>query len=162
MEDYLEHNSDPSPKIAARIEQRMASIGQDIFRAIFESDRDMMRLWDNICDDLSSTRMEISTGVTEANVIPWELLRDPRTDAPLPLTAAEFVRVQSQTARMPKLPQVQARGSVRVLLVICRPAGREDVPFRSVANRLVKGLTDDVDPAVTLHVLRPPTFEALG
>jgi len=94
--------------------------------------------------------------------MPWELLRDPRTDAPLALAAAEFVRVQSQAAREPRLPQIQSGGPVRVLLVICRPGGRDDVPFRSVANQLVKGLTDAGDEGVRLDVLRPPSFDELG
>jgi hypothetical protein len=48
---------------------------------------------------------------------------------------------------------------IRLLLVICRP-GALDVPFRSVANHLVRlGLT--TGEALDLDVLRPPTFSEL-
>jgi hypothetical protein len=45
--------------------------------------------------------------------------------------------------------------------VICRPKGRFDVPFRSVASRILKGLGNQPD-SFQLDVLRPPTFEALS
>jgi len=162
LEDYLERSAAPAPTIAASIERRMSEIGRGLFRAVFEANRDTIRLWNDVGDRLGDTRIEISTGVREANAMPWELLRDPRTDAPLALGAAEFVRVQSQAAREPRLPQIQSGGPVRVLLVICRPGGRDDVPFRSVANQLVKGLTDAGDEGVRLDVLRPPSFDELG
>ena len=34
LEDYLEHPFDPAPKIAARIEERLAEIGTELFRAV--------------------------------------------------------------------------------------------------------------------------------
>ena len=53
-------------------------------------------------------------------------------------------------------------GPVRVLLVICRPRAGDDVPFRSVAGRLIKGLGAEARKLFDLRVLRPPTFEQLG
>jgi tetratricopeptide (TPR) repeat protein len=50
---------------------------------------------------------------------------------------------------------------LRVLLVICRPGGRADVPFRSVASHLVR-LSREAREAFQLDVLRPPTFAALA
>jgi hypothetical protein len=56
----------------------------------------------------------------------------------------------------------QATGdAIRILLVICRPQGRGDVLFRSVASRLIKGLGTRPD-GFQLDILRPPTFEQLG
>lgn len=45
--------------------------------------------------------------------------------------------------------------------MICRPQGRGDVLFRSVASRLIKGLGTRPD-GFQLDILRPPTFEQLG
>ncbi|MBM3150188.1 MAG: CHAT domain-containing protein, partial [Chloroflexi bacterium] len=115
--------------------------------------------------------VEIVTGVREAAAIPWELIRDPKTDTPLALRARTFVRAQPQPAQRPQLPPLprlsgerpgERVGPIRILLVICRPGGGEDVPFRSVASRLIKGLTEEVRQAFQLDVLRPPTFEQLG
>jgi hypothetical protein len=51
---------------------------------------------------------------------------------------------------------------VRILLAICRPRGGADVPFRSVAGRLVTRLTDEARGAFDLEVLRTPTYEQLA
>jgi hypothetical protein len=49
---------------------------------------------------------------------------------------------------------------LRVLLVICRPGGGDDVPFRSVGALLLK--TARAREVLDLTVLRPPTFAALS
>src|SRR5258706_394039 len=141
LEDFLQYPLDPAPTIAARIEQHMAAIGVDLFNAIFQSNADARDLWANLRGELNDTRVEIVTGVREATALPWELLRDPKTDAALALEAQSFVRASSQPARRPRLPQ-SASGPIRILLAICRPGGRDDVPFRSVASRLLKGLSE--------------------
>lgn len=160
LEDYLEYFHDPAPQIAARIEQRMAAIGEELFRAIFGTD-DARDLWATIRPHLAETRIEVTAGIAEATAIPWELIRDPRINAPLALTARAFVR--GQRAALAALPVAQAKADkVRILLVICRPKGSEDVPFRSVASRLIKGLSGNARAAFDLDVLRPPTYESLA
>jgi len=162
LEDYLIRNADPAPKVAAGVERRMVEIGRQLFSAIFEANRDTTRLWNQVSDRLADTRVEISASIREAHTVPWELLRDPRTDAPLALNAAEFVNVQSQVARQPQIMSKEADGPARILMVICRPRGADDVSFRSVAIRIVKALTDVGATTVRLEVLRPPTFAELG
>jgi len=161
LEDYLQYPFDPAPKTAARVEKRMAEIGTELFRALFHADDDARDLWASLRARLNDTRVEIITGVREATSIPWELMRDPKTDTPLALRARAFVRTQPQPAQRPQLPQTES-GPIRILLVICRPRGGEDVAFRSVATRLIKGLTEEARQALQLDVLRPPTFEQLG
>ena len=161
LEDFLQYPDDPAPKIAARIEGRMAEIGTELFRTLFQSSDDARDLWATLRARLNETRIEIVTTVTEATTIPWELIRDPKTDTPLPLRARSFVHAHPQAAQVPKIPEADA-GPIRILLVICRPGGRDDVPFRSVASRLVKGLSGDARALFQLDVLRPPTFEQLG
>ena len=78
------------------------------------------------------------------------------------LRAAAFVRSYEEGRQAVSLPQTQAGEPIRILLVICRPKGDKDVPFRSVASRLVKGLKAEASQQVQLDVLRPPTFEQLG
>ena len=155
LEDYLQYPLDPAPAIAARVETRIAEIGVELFRAILEK----TPVWSEVRHQLSDTRIEISTGVKEATAIPWELLRDPEADVPLALRAHAFVRGICDAVQRPKLLYSDS-GPIRVLLVICRPRGCHDVPFRSVAKRLVEGLRES--EAVRLEVLRPPTFEQLA
>lgn len=63
-------------------------------------------------------------------------------------------------AEVPAAPPLESDSTLNVLLIICRPAGEGDVPFRSVALPLVDVLRTRRH-AVRLHVLRPPTFEQL-
>jgi tetratricopeptide (TPR) repeat protein len=171
LEDYLEYPVDPAPRIAARIEDRMAALGRDLFGVVFPPESETRDLWAVVRDRLSTTRVEIITDVAHATTIPWELLRDPRTDAPVALRARSFVRGYRQGAQRPRLPRIapggeesgagEHGGEIRILLVICRPGGRDDVPFRSVAGQLVR-MYPRVRQALRLKVLRPATFAALG
>lgn len=161
LEDYLQYPLDPAPKIAARIEGQMAEIGRGLFKNIFHYSDDTQKLWFAVCDKLCETRVTILTEVQEATAIPWELMRDPTTDTPLALRARAFVRASRQAAQTPRLPVAES-GPIRILLVICRPGGRDDVPFRSVASRLIRGIDEAARQAFQLDVLRPPTFEALA
>lgn len=161
LEDYLQHVADPTPKIAARVEDRIAELGVGLFKALFQAQDGACNLWAALCDHLNDTRVEITTGVHESTSLPWELLRDPKTDTPLALRARAFVRTSHQGVRRPHLPQGGTM-PIRILLVICRPGGSDDVPFRSVASRLLKGLSESAREAFRLDVLRPPTFEQLS
>jgi tetratricopeptide (TPR) repeat protein len=161
LEDYLLYPQNPAPTIAARIEQRMTEVGEELFRAIFHGSDDARDLWARLRERLPETRVEIVTGVREATALPWELLRDPKTQVSLALRARAFIRTQAQAVQIPRLPD-PASGPVRILLVICRPGGAQDVPFRSVASRLLKGLDEAAREAFHLEVLRPPTFERLS
>jgi len=161
LEDYLQYDADPAPTIAARIEKRLAEMGVELFKSIFQANDDARDLWATLRDRLNNTRVEIITGVEEATALPWELLRDPKTDVPLALRADAFVRTSHQLAQHPHIPQTGSE-AIRILLVICRPGGSDDVPFRSVASRLIKGLSESARKAFHLDVLRPPTFAQLS
>jgi tetratricopeptide (TPR) repeat protein len=139
----------------------MAEVGTELFQAVFQANVDSRRIWGKVEERLPETRIEIVTDVTEASTIPWELLREPSADAALALTAHSFVRAQPNSARAPRLP-ARKKGKVRILLVLCRPRGEEDVPFRSVASQLLRGLSEANRKAYDLDLLRPPTFEQLG
>lgn len=161
LEDYLQYPQDPAPTMAARIEVEINDIGIDLFNKVFQSKDDARDLWATLRQKLDETRIEVSTSVAEATSIPWELIRDPKTDVALALRAKSFVRSHSQAVQLPKLPKLES-GPIRILLVICRPSGDGDVPFRSVATQLIKGLGDQADDRIQLDVLRPATFERLS
>jgi tetratricopeptide (TPR) repeat protein len=161
LEDFLQHPEVPAPTIARRIEGRMAELGAELFKTLFQANDAARDVWSRVRERLPETRIEIITGVAEAATIPWELLREPKTDSPLALAVQSFVRAQPNTSLAPHLP-AKKKGKIRILLVICRPRGERDVPFRSVASRLIKGLDESNREAYDLDVLRPPTFEQLG
>src|SRR5215831_16193998 len=95
LEDYLQFDEDPAPQIARGVEALMAERGDGLFRSLFEGDQGI-ELWTMIGPRLSATRVEITTGISEATAIPWELIRNPRTGTFLALTAASFVRTQRE------------------------------------------------------------------
>jgi hypothetical protein len=161
LEDFLQYPQEPAPTIAKRIEGRLAEIGTDLFKAVFQANDDARRIWSRVEERLPETRIEVLSGVTEAATIPWELLREPATTSALALTAHSFVRAQPNTARAAQLP-ARKKGKIRILLVICRPRAEKDVPFRSVASHLLRGVSQANRETYELDVLRPPTFEQLG
>jgi tetratricopeptide (TPR) repeat protein len=156
LEDYPIYPTDPQPKIAKRIEQRMAEAGRDLFRQVFERGD----VWQAAKRHLNDTRIEIETEVDDS-LVPWELLRDPVADNPLALAVPSFVRRHSRPALAPDPPKPGA-GKIRILVAICRPRGEDDVPFRSVARHLIRGLSEAARESFELEVLRPPTFEQLA
>jgi tetratricopeptide (TPR) repeat protein len=162
LEDYLLFPLAPAPEIAARVEARMAEIGDVLFRAIFHATEDARDAWARLRDHLGETRVEIITDVRHAASVPWELLRDPRTKTPLALSVSSFVRAHGSAIVRPRGAPAAGTGPIRILLVICRPSGGKDVPFRSVASKLLKGLAEAAREVVQLDVLRPPTFAELG
>ena len=101
----------------------------------------------------------VVSDVTGPAAVPWELLRDPRTDTAVALRAGTFVRAQQNPAVRVRVP-AGTDPVLRVLVVICRPGGSADVPFRSVAAHLVELARQN--RALDLDVLRPPTFGALA
>jgi tetratricopeptide (TPR) repeat protein len=161
LEDYLLNPNSPAPQIARRIESRMREIGIDLFKKMFQSSEDTRDLWSTVRPHVNETRLEIATSVTGAISVPWELLWDDKIDRPLALRTQAFVRTHSQPTQPVRIRPGE-RDRIRILLVICRPGGGEDVPFRSVAARLLKGLNEDAHAGYSLEVLRPPTFQRLG
>ena len=157
LEDFLQYPVDPAPQVARRVEGRLQALGGELFKQVFEGSRDMMRVWDAVAGTLAETRVEVAAGA--GTVVPWEWLRDPVTDGALAVRAQAFVRTHPEAAVPVRLPE--SAGGLRVLLVICRPGGRQDVPFRSVASHLVR-LSRGAREAFQLDVLRPPTFAALA
>ena len=74
------------------------------------------------------------------------------------MRAGAFVRALAESAAPVAVPDTPQ--TLRVLLVICRPGGAVDVPFRSVASHLVR-LSQEARQVFQLDVLRPPTYARL-
>ncbi|WP_144022848.1 CHAT domain-containing protein [Asanoa hainanensis] len=145
--------------IAASVEARLAEIGTSLFKLVF-ADEEARELWAGVRGVLHTVRVEVASDVDAAAMLPWELLRDPRTDRPVALEAGEYVRVNVQPAKRVAQPVAEDAERLRVLLVICRPGGGDDVPFRSVGALLLKNAA--AGKVLDLTVLRPPTFAALS
>jgi tetratricopeptide (TPR) repeat protein len=155
-EDYLRFPAAPGPEIAGVAEGRIRDLGEEWFRLLFSSSAPARAVWAAAEPVLGSLRIEVDDATAEGAAIGWELVRPPGGE-PLALRAREFVRMPAlATAAGPAAPA----DALRVLLVVARPAGVRDVPFRAVARTLL----DEADRAgspVEVEVLRPATFENL-
>jgi tetratricopeptide (TPR) repeat protein len=88
--------------------------------------------------------------------LPWELMRDGAGPVALGnggISRSLPIADRAETLEVPG-------GRLRVLMVISRPSGTEDVGYQMVARPLVQRL-EAVRGEVDLTVLRPPTFDAL-
>lgn len=159
FEDYLQFPADPAPSIAADVERRMQELGKELFRGAFAGE-DAQLLWARVRERLHEAQVEVVSPASTAT-LPWELMWDPRTDVPVAMRAASFTRGYTKPVQPPRVLGGEDR-QVRILLAICRPGGEDDVPFRSVASRLVKGLGESSRRDVRLDVLRPPTYSRLS
>src|SRR5579859_3032314 len=159
LEDYAEFPADPAPVIARAAEADLARAGTALFGAVFGRG-DAAGIWDRARDRLDQVRVEVDPDPGEGPGLAWELLRDPVRDAPVALGAGAFVRTHLRAAGPGEMPEPSG-DRLRVLLVIARPGGRDDVPFRSVAGRLIRGGADQME-GLDLDVLRPATFARLS
>ena len=98
----------------------LAQLGRTLFTAVFGAGRGRDIWAQASLGGLEETRVEVDADPGDVPGLPWELLRDPATDRPLVITAAQFVRTHRQATQSAPVPQPD-RDHLRVLLVICRP-----------------------------------------
>ena len=134
--------------------------GEELYTKVLAANMDTQAIWFAVREQLADLRVEITTGIAEAASIPWELMRDPQSDSAIALRVQSFVRVQSDPniSFVPVPPADEGR--IRLLYIVCRPGGRNDVELRAVANRLLQDLGEDL-ARFDITALRPPTFEQL-
>lgn len=163
FEEYLQYPAAPAPEIARQAERRITELGETWFSRIFLDNSQLQPVWAAAAPVLSSISVEIDDATPEGAAIPWELLRPPG-EAALPLRVHSFTRTPSHPAQEPSggrgaTPDQTEDHPVRVLLVISRPAGIRDVPFRAVAQALLDE-SAAASSRLEVSVLRPATFEA--
>ena len=160
MEDYLTRPESVQAVQVEQIEQWMKRRGEELYAKVLAANMGTQAVWFAVREQLADLRVEITTGIAEAASIPWELMRDPQSDSAIALRVQSFVRVQSNP-NLSFVPVPPAdEGRVRLLYIVCRPGGRNDVELRAVANRLLQDLGKDL-ARFEITALRPPTFEQL-
>ncbi|MEM9762502.1 MAG: tetratricopeptide repeat protein [Pseudomonadota bacterium] len=143
----------------AAIEVKLRDWGEALFGTLFGpglSGRDAYLQARERCAELvvrSAAAREAASFLS----LPWELLADPDRPTPLALDLAGISRSCQVTGPLIKVP---GGDSLRVLMVIARPSGLDDVDFQMVARPLHDRLAI-VPGKVRLDVARPPTLAAL-
>lgn len=153
QENYRESWGAASEDGVARIRRAQRGIGEGLYQALFTGDAAALAAEVRAAGD--SLRVEIQDDVHDA-AVPWELLADPETGEPLAMEAAAFVRTVGNVAELEPAGRVVRR----ILLVISRPGGPQDIGYWAVSYELWRTL--GALPHVKIDVLRPPTFDALS
>ena len=159
LEDYPRLQGRSSDPIAARIKQRLHDLAGELREAAFESSDEVRPIREALSDSrlVESLRVQVDEPAA-VGWIPWELMLAVGCSDPLSILAASFTR---RASSVPGAQLPAASAALRVLLVTCRPSGEEDVPFRSVASRIVQAVAASPHSAIRVDVLRPPTYGAL-
>jgi tetratricopeptide (TPR) repeat protein len=157
LEDYLRAPFGVWEDRGPRVEAELAGWGHAVFSAVFGTGaaRDAyvrLRARGRPVEVLFRSESPELLG------LPWELMADPARPAPLALDVAGVSRSLPVTGAAETIPVPDGR--LRVLMVISRPAGTEDVGYRMIARPLLDRL-EAVRGQVDLVVLRPPTLDAL-
>jgi hypothetical protein len=155
MEQFLDEQDEASLERSRQVRESISRTGKLLFQGIFQANAEARAIWRSIGHRLSRTKIEIYEDSKAAGPL-WELLRDPTTNAPLCLSAATFVR---STRSVPQ-DTVGALPKLKLLLVISRPDGSEDVAFRVIASTIFEAIR--TSPRFEVVVLRPPTYEELA
>lgn len=153
MEDFREYPANPAPAIAADARELIRALGGALFTAIFGGP-EAAALWSLALPVLPDLDFEVDAHVAARSAVPFELLRDPGSGLRPAVAARSFTHVSGAADDVRALEP-----PLRILLVICRPALAEDVPFRTIAGRLLRALPDQ--GGIRVDVLRPATFAAL-
>jgi hypothetical protein len=158
LEEFLRFPVGIYPDRARRVEEKMAEWGGAMFDHLFGSGkaRDFYTLLKN--EGLKNFDFEVHHRGAEARNFPWELLYDTASRFYLVHQFGAFLRLQEATAASLVRPH-PASEQLRVLLVISRPYGGRDVPYRTVAGPVMDLLQQPhLRGRIYVEVLRPPTF----
>ncbi|MEV5721900.1 tetratricopeptide repeat protein [Amycolatopsis mediterranei] len=160
LEDYLRAPYGVYEDRGSRIAQHLPEWGKAMFSALFGSGpaRDAYIAIRSGVARPGATEIVLRSAAPAWLGLPWELLHDPERPAPVVLDGLGISR------SLPSAPQGQTfavgGARLRVLMVISRPRGTDDVGYQMIARPLLRRL-EAVRGQVDLVVLRPPTLEAL-
>ena len=154
LEDYLRAPFGVWEDRGPRIQALLDGWGEAVFASVFGSGRARdayQRARDRELELVFRSASPALLG------LPWELMRDPGGPVALGLAGVSRALPVADLAATVAVPG----GRLRVLMVISRPAGTEDIGYQMIARPLLERL-NAVRSQVDLVVLRPPTLETLG
>lgn len=139
----------------AAVEARLKDWGEALFAALFAPGMAARDAYQRARE--AEAELVIRSADAAFLALPSELMKDPDRPAPLALDLRGISRSSDVTGPLIDAPQGDA---LRVLMVISRPSGLDDVDFQMVARPLHERL-QAVSGEVRLEVTRPPTLAAL-
>lgn len=186
VEDFGSFTHDPGPALAALAAQTCDEVGSDLFERVFGS-RAGQRIWKRHERTIDETIVEITVFDDISSAVPWDFIRLPISNLPLALAARclSFAPPPESSTSDGKPQPLLARWgealkarlfskrdditvessheqrNLRVLLLISRPDGPQDVPFLSVSSGILSSAGTQRQFGLDVKVVRPPTFDQL-
>ena len=161
LEEYLKQPDDAAQGRARAVERQMRAWGGRMFDLLFghgQPGRDVYLLLR--ARGLADAAFELRYQRPAIGNLPWELLYDTDQGAFLVQQFGAFSRLRQ--GKVVSLREPRAAGQeLRVLLVIARPFGRGDIPYRTVVGPVMELLRQPhLRRRIRVEVLRPATFRA--
>lgn len=164
LEQFLQLPTSLYEARALEIEQqKIPAWGHALFRAVFgptAAAKERRAALDGLHTAAGrgeETQILIASSNPRFLALPWELLCEPNLGAPLAFKVTSFDRTLNDIDQ--DLSQPDASEGIRLLVVIARPEGIDDVPFQSIGRRLFSQIAE-LGGRVQAEVLRPATFDA--
>ncbi|MBR7838099.1 CHAT domain-containing protein [Actinospica durhamensis] len=154
LEDYLRAPFAVYEERGQRIHESLKPLGQALFASVFGQGAAREAYLE------ARARGELGEVVVRAADpavlgLPWELMCDPALTSPMALSGVALTRMLPSQAPGSRFRTTDER--LRVLMVIARPEGEQDVGYQMVARRILP-LLSGLRGSVELTVLRPPTL----
>ncbi|WP_321339464.1 tetratricopeptide repeat protein [uncultured Cohaesibacter sp.] len=155
LEDYLIAPYAVYEERGRGIEGKLAGWGEALFNLLFKQGLPARDAY--LTARETDTELIITSEYPEFLALPWELIKDPERDSPLALSLCGIRRGCKTSSPLTSVPSGEV---LRVLMVISRPSGLDDIDYQMVARPLHDRL-QLVRGKVQFDVLRPPTLDAL-
>ncbi|MBF0326665.1 MAG: tetratricopeptide repeat protein [Alphaproteobacteria bacterium] len=158
LEDYLRAPFAVYEDRGQTIRSQLDALGQGLFASLFGAGKPGNEAYRNaIAADPARCELIIQSQSPSVLGQPWEIMTDPGHPEPLALRFAGMSRELPNCNPIIAVPQAKR---LRVLLIIARPFGVQDVSHQIVARPLLRRLAA-VAGKVEITVLRPPTFDVM-
>jgi len=143
-------------RVAQRIRSRVDHIGRLLGEMVCGPAHNGKRIAQLV--EKKARQLEVRIVEQSLPWIPWECLRVPGLETPLACVAFSFFRSSLVQSEVSKASDTEIP---RILFVVARPGGEDDVSFRSVAGRVVTALRNEGSAELRIDLLRPPTYDTL-
>jgi tetratricopeptide (TPR) repeat protein len=157
LEQFLDYPFAPATERADAVQAALRNWGKDAFDALFGSAPAVRLLDEATRQGYGMLDLDVSSDDPRVLGWPWEALYSPEKGWLVHHCAVG--RRLNTTLPPPAIPEALPRDRLNILLVTARPY-ENDVAYRSIARPLVE-LVDRGGFPASVHVLRPPTLEAL-
>ena len=159
LEDFLDEGGAPASVRAKRAREIIHRWGTELYDCLFVTPAGAEPIREELRRNIGNLQIEIASTEGDGDDLPWEVLRSGDCGIPLCLAAKSFLRTRLASSSRPTR-MGRNKSPCRLLLVISRPAGTQDVSYRSIASKIFAVLRSN--PVFEISVLRPSTFTALA